>query len=256
MRRIMPILLLAIACNDTHESRLSFPVKSINEVILHANTGSIHVRHPAKGEDAKVLLLLVKESGGKSSLGAKKRIQVTQTKKRIRMRPRRNEEGLRLDLELVVPKGLTIDIVLRDGDVRIEGEFATVAATVTNGNINATLNACDGAVVRSRVGDVTVKLLKPKLKRDVRCETLTGNASLEIPSGFRGPINLESASAKLDLGDAPKVALLVDASRTSARGFAGTPMTSDERVEAEKTRRWPPGVRAKSQTGTVLFRVQ
>lgn len=256
MRRILPLLVLAIACNDTLDSKLSYPAESLREVILRVNIGSVRVRHHAAGEDAKKLLLLMKESGGAEALGADKRLQVTQTEGRIRFRPRRNEKDLRLDIVLVVPKGITVDLVLRDGNVHIEGEFATLSAIVTNGNIMAVVGACDGAVLKSLVGDVSMRLLKPKLLRDVTCETLTGSVSLEIPLGFRGPINLESAAAKLDFGESPKVGLLVDASRTSARGFAGTPMTQEELVEANKSQRWPPGVRAKAQTGTVSFRVR
>ncbi len=256
MRRFLPILLLSIACNDTLDSKLTFSGGSIQEVVLHANFGSIHVRHAAKGEDAASVLLLMKESGGAETLGAEKRLQVTQTNRRLRIQQRRNENGLRLDMELVVPKGVTVDIVLRDGNVRIEGEFTTVAVVVTNGNIEANLGTSGGVKLQARVGDVSLQLRKSTPTRGIICETLSGNVSIELPPSFRGPINLSSAAKKLDFGNAPKVAFMVDADRTSARGLAGTPMSADERVAAEKFKRWPPGVRGKTQTGTMKFRVR
>ena len=254
MRRVLPLIALLIAsCSETKESELRIPADKLKEFILHANVGSISVRNAKVGSTECVLKL--KESGGKSALGAEKRFQVSRTDERVRLNTRQGEEGLRLDIELTVPNGITIEAVLRTGDIDIDGSFAVVAATTTTGNIKAKLAACAGASVKSRTGNVSLTVAERKPKSDVRAETITGDVSLTIAGGFRGPVQLNSGSAKFDFGEEMKMSLLVGPDRKSARGFAGTPMGEDELAKAHKTGVWPPGVWGVTKTGTVTFRI-
>lgn len=255
MRRALLLIATFLAsCAETHESELRLSADKLKEFILHANAGSISVRNAPVGTSECILKL--KESGGEEGLGAEKRFQVSRTDARIRLNTRQGEEGLRLDVELLVPKGITIEAVLRTGDITLDGSFATVAATTTTGNVSAKLSACEGVSLKSRTGNVKLETDERAPKKDIRCETITGDVWVGIAGGFRGPIQLNSGSAKFDFGKELKVSLLVDPDRKSARGFAGTPMTPDELAEAHKTGVWPPGVWGVTKTGTVAFRVR
>lgn len=256
MRRLASLLLLAAACNGTQSSELSFPAGELEDFILRFERGSVTVRHPATGENADACLVKVKESGGEKALGAEARFNVAATNKRVRLAQRRNEKGLRLDVEVVVPEGANLDLVLRDGAITIRGGYGSVAATTTKGDVTADLAQCDSAAIKSAEGDVTLDLHSPRVKGDVTCETLAGDARLKIAPGFRGPVQLYSGSAEIDLGSAPAVRFLVDPEKKSARAFAGTPMSKEELEQARKENRWPPGLWAKTQNGRAVFRVQ
>ena len=112
-----------------------------------------------------------------------------------------------------------------------------------------------GAGYATRLYPLTLELAKPKLERDVQCESIDGNVSLRLPAGYRGPIRLLSGTSEFDFGPNPLVAFLLDSDKRSARAFAGTPMSSEARVEAAKTNKWPPGVWGKTAKGKITFRI-
>ncbi|MHC4938192.1 MAG: DUF4097 family beta strand repeat-containing protein [Planctomycetota bacterium] len=255
MRRLLPLLLLATACNGAESSELSFPAAELEDFILRFNRGSITVRHPTAKEKADVCLVKVKESGGEKTLAAKDRFNVAITTKRIRMRQRRNEPKLNLEIEVVLPQGVHLDLVLREGSIAVAGAFGRIAATTTSGSVTATLESCEGAALKSSTGDVAFSLAKPVIKDDVTCETLDGDCAVTLPAGYRGPINLYSGTSSIDLGETPADAFLLDAEKKSARAFAGTKMGEEELAKAKKENRWPPGVWGKTQKGKVTFRV-
>jgi len=255
MRRALVLLLLA-ACNGEHESEMRFPAGGLEEFVLRFQRGSIAVRHPKDGEDAGTCVVKVVERGGAEALGAEKRFSATATDKRIVIDQRRNEEGLRLDVEVVVPRGVDIDLVLREGPVTVEGAYGRVAATTTTGDVAAALESCAGAKVKAAEGDVSITLRKPGIESGVTCETLAGDAALTVPAGFRGPVQVYSGSARLDLGKDPAIEFFVDPAKQSARGFAGTPLTGDEKRRMREEGWQPPAVWARTQDGVAAFRVR
>jgi len=255
MRRLASLLLLAAACNGTESSQLDFPAGELQDFILRFNRGSITVRNPEEGEKADVCVVKVKESGGAETLGAAARFNVNATKKRLRLGQRRNEAELRLDVEVVLPAGTHLDLVLREGPIRVRGKFGRVSATTSAGDVAADLAQCAAATIKAAEGDVDLVLGSARIEGDATCETLAGNASLRIAPGFRGPVQLYSGSAEIDLGEAPVVEFLVDPDKKSARAFAGTPMTKEEVEKARKENRWPAGLWAKTQRGRASFRV-
>ncbi|MHC4847191.1 MAG: DUF4097 family beta strand repeat-containing protein [Planctomycetota bacterium] len=255
MRRLVCLLLFAAACSGSESSELSFPAGELEDFILRFQRGSITVRHPTGNEDPKTCLVKVEESGGAETLTAEARFNAAVTKRRVRLRQRRNEPKLSLKVEVVVPKGVHLDLVLREGSISIDGSFGRVAATTTTGAITANLASCEAATVKASSGDVELSLGKSTIKGNVTCETLSGDCTVTIPAGLRGPINLYSETAQIDLGKQPKVAFLLDPERKSARAFAGTKMSPEELAQAKKENRWPPGIWGKTQSGKVTFRV-
>ena len=239
MHRLLPLLLLAVACSEPAGSEVAIEVASDGSVALRAARGDVVVRN---GDQARLVVR-----------GTPENIDVETRDGTVVLRS--TAEGESQEFELFVPAGVSVDIVLRDGAVSVEGAFGAVTATVTSGSIDAGLDACRGADLRNRAGDVTLRLRERKPEADVRAETIDGNASVEIPGGFRGPVQMRSDSAQLDFGADPKVGLLVAADRKSARGFAGTPMSEEERTEAAKTNRWPAGVWVTTKKGVARFRV-
>ena len=255
MRRLVWLLVLAAACNGTQNSELTFPAGKLEDFILHINRGSIRVRHATGDEKADVCLIKLTESGGEKTLGAAKRLSPATTERRIRLRQRRNERDLRLDIEVVVPKGVNLDLVVREGSIRLAGTYGRVAVVTTTGGVVAQLERCAALTVKALDGDLSVAVKSGRLEGDLRCETTRGDCSLTIGPDYRGPIQLFSGSAKIDLGDAPAATFRLGAEKKSARAFAGTPMSAEERVQAEKENRWPPGIWVKTQDGAVTFRV-
>jgi len=255
MHRLPVLFLLVAACSGEEVSELTYPAGKLKEFILRVNHGAIVVRHPRGDEKKNVCRVIMAESGGEEVLGAKDRLNPQVTEERIRLRQRRNEPGLRLDIEVVVPEGIGVDIVVREGGIRLEGSFGAASATCTTGDVHIDAQHLDRGAFKTRIGSVKLELAKPNILRDVVCETVEGDVFVRIPAGYRGPITLRSRTGALDFGQNPPVAFLLDADKQSARAFAGTPMSADERVEAEKTNKWPAGIWGKTGKGKVTFRV-
>ena len=255
MQRLPVLFLLLAACSGEETSELTYPAAKLKDFILRINHGAVVVRHPRGEEKKDVCRLILKESGGEKVLGAKARFNPQVTDERIRLRQRRNEPGLRLDIEVVVPEGIDIDIVVREGGIRLEGNFGAAKANCTNGDIHVDAGNLKSGTFKTNAGSVTLELKKPKIEGDVVCESVEGNVSLRLPAGYRGPIRLLSASSEFDFGASPPVAFLLDSDKQSARAFAGTPMSSEARVKAEKTNKWPPGAWAKTSKGKITFRI-
>ncbi len=255
MQRLPALFLLLAACTGEETSELTYPAGKLQDFILRINHGAVVVRHPRGEEKRDVCRLVLKESGGEKVLGAEARFNPQITDERIRLRQRRNEPGLRLDIEVVVPEGIDIDIVVREGGIRLEGSFGTAKATCTSGDIYVDAANLKGGAFKTNAGSVTLELAKPKIERDVQCESIDGNVSLRLPAGYRGPIRLLSGTSEFDFGPNPPVAFLLDSDKRSARAFAGTPMSSEARVEAVKTNKWPPGVWGKTTKGKITFRI-
>jgi len=254
MRRLLPLILLASACGGAETSELTFPAGELTEFILRLNHGAVIVRNPRGDEKPDLCVVRVTESGGAEVLGAKERFNVSVTKARLRMRQRRNEADLRLELLVILPKGVNVDVVLNDGGVRLEGSFGLASVTCKQGDVIADPLRIAGGSLKTLNGKVRLVLTESKLESDLTCETIEGEIFLQIPLAFRGPVHLYSANSKLDYGDKPKMQLTIDPDRKNARGFAGKQMTTEELEAAHKSGRWPPGIWGKSGKGKVAFR--
>ncbi|MEM8884710.1 MAG: hypothetical protein AAGD14_11620 [Planctomycetota bacterium] len=246
-------LVLVTGCTEAATSELTFPAAQVEDVILHFNHGSITVRHARDGEKNDVCILRVTESGTEA-LGAEKRFAPNVSEKRIRLRQRRNEEKLKLDVELVVPAGVDLDLVLREGPIKVDGTYGRVGVTTTKGDVTANFARCEGATLKSLEGKVHLTLESGRLTHDVVCESTRGDVSLNVPTGFRGPVQLFSGAAKLKLPERPTFQLLVDAGRKSARGFAGSPLDEEEKRKGMSENKWPASIFGKSPQGTVELR--
>jgi len=263
MHRLLPMTLLPVivgvgacagGCTGAETSELTFPAGQLTEFILRINHGAVVVRNPVKGEKPDACVVRVTESGGAETLGAKERFNASVTGARIRLRQRRNEKHLRLDLVVIVPKGVNVDVVVNEGGIRLEGTFGLTRATCKNGDVIADPLQTAGGALKTLNGDVRIVLTGPKIEADLKCETVTGDVSLSIPLAFRGPINLRSGSARIDYGDKPKMLLKLSADRRSARGFAGNRMSEAELDAANESGRWPPGIWGNAGKGRVVFR--
>jgi hypothetical protein len=256
MRRLLLVLLLPVsACAGEKPSEMSFPAAELKDFILRINHGPVIVRNHRKGEKSDVCVLRLKESGGKEVLGADKRFNASVTKKRVRLQQRRNEPGLRLEIELVVPKGIDLDVNVREGGIRLEGEFGMVKATCTDGDVVADPVRVAGGTLKTFTGAAKLVLGKGALRADLSCETMEGEATVRLADDFRGPIHLLSGVGKIDYGKNPKVRLRIDAEKKHALGFAGRRMTAEEQTAAAQGGKTPPGVWGKSQKGKVVFRM-
>ena len=254
MRRLLPVILLASACGGTETSEMTFPAGELKEFILRVDHGAVVVRNPQGDEKRDTCVVRVTESGTPKALGAKERFNASVTKERLRLRQRRREEKLRLELLVIVPKGVNIDIVVRDGGVRLEGEYGLATVTCTAGDVVADPLKAVGGTLKTREGNVMVVLESEQLESNLACETIEGAVSLHIPIGLHGPVHLFSGSAEIDYGKEPRMLLKLDPDRKNARGIAGRLMTQDEIEVANRTGRWPPGVWAKTGKGKVVFR--
>ena len=233
---------------------MTFAGGELKEFILRITHGSVVVRNPQGDEKPDLCVVRVTETGTSKPLGAKERFNVSATKERLRLRHRRNEPKLRLEVLVIVPKGVNVDVGVRDGGIRLEGKFGLATATCTSGDVIADPLWAVGGSLKTLEGKVKVVLKESTLESNLSCETIEGEVALHIPLALRGPVHLYSGSSEIDYGEEPKMVLRLDPERKNARGVAGPLMTQDQVEVAKRSGRWPPGVWAKSGKGKVIFR--
>lgn len=171
----------------------------------------------------------------------------------LRIANTRDEEKVSLSLGVVAPPNLELVASLGEGDIEVRGAWRQVMLRTGKGTIVVDGERVDGGTVA--VGRGRLEFSSREAPSDsLRCTVAKGRLSVEVPSSFRGSVNLRSEVGKIDLVEHPALAVRGDATRTSVLGWAGAKPTADE-LRAAGTVMRPAGIWAHVKEGRVRFRL-
>ncbi|QXD14650.1 DUF4097 family beta strand repeat protein [Rhodocaloribacter litoris] len=102
----------------------------------------------------------------------------------------------RVDVEGTVPRGATLHILLRSGNVSLDGLEGPITVTNENGNVRIT-GAGAGVTVQTANGNVAVGMNRLPAGESVRLTTVNGNVTLALPAAVSARIEAGTSAGEI-----------------------------------------------------------